>query len=119
LQELLRQHSLAYVTNGKPQLNLFMTDDQTFRLIFLAWLISFMPIGIWHRLKSRTGEKLDRRQEGLFILVALRLTGVVSWIGLIAYLINPDCMAWAAASLPTSLRWAGVALVFVAGCLVI
>jgi len=96
-----------------------MSDDQTFRLIFLVWFITFIPIGIWHRLKSRTGEKLDRRQEGFFILVTLRLTGLVGWIGLIAYLINPYSMAWAAAPLPVWLRWIGVGLMAVAGCLVI
>ncbi len=96
-----------------------MSDDQTFRLIFLVWFITFMPIGIWHRLKSRTGEKLDRRQEGLFILITLRLTGIVGWIGLIAYLINPNSMAWAAAPLPVWLRWTGVGLMGVAGCLLI
>jgi protein-S-isoprenylcysteine O-methyltransferase Ste14 len=50
-----------------------MSDDQLFRLILLAGLVIVMPIGIYHRLKSRTGEKLDRRQEGLFILITLRV----------------------------------------------
>ncbi|MEO8427120.1 MAG: transposase [Verrucomicrobiota bacterium] len=44
-----------------------MSDDQLFRLILLAGFVIFMPIGIYHRLKARTGEKLDRWQEGLFI----------------------------------------------------
>ena len=53
-----------------------MNDDHPFRLILLAGFAILMTIGIHHRLKARTGEKLDRLQEGLFILVALRLTGV-------------------------------------------
>ena len=53
-----------------------MNDDQLFRLILLAGFVILLPIGIYHRLESRTGEKLDRRQEGLFILVALRLCGI-------------------------------------------
>ena len=96
-----------------------MNDDQLFRLILLAGFVIFMPIGIYHRLKARTGEKLDRRQEGLFILVTLRLVGVVGWIGLIAYLINPACMAWAAVPLPVWLRWTGVGLALIAGWLLV
>ncbi len=71
----------------------------------------------YHRLKSRTGEKLDRRQEGLFILVTLRLVGIAAMAGLIAYLINPACMAWGAMPLPVWLRWTGVGLALIAGCL--
>ena len=96
-----------------------MSDDQLFRLILLAGFVIFMPIGIYHRLKSRTGEKLDRRQEGLFILVTLRLVGVAAMAGLIAYLINPACMAWAAVPLPVWLRWTGVGLALIAALVVV
>ena len=96
-----------------------MSDDQLFRLILLAGFLIFMPVGAYHRLKSRTGEKLDRRQEGLFILVSLRLAGLVGGAGLIAYFINPGCMAWAAVTLPVWLRWAGVGLALTAGLLLV
>jgi protein-S-isoprenylcysteine O-methyltransferase Ste14 len=96
-----------------------MSDDQLFRLILLAGFLIFMPIGAYHRLKSRTGEKLDRRQEGLFILVSLRLGGLVGVAGLIAYFINPACMAWAAVTLPVWLRWVGVGLALTAGLLLV
>src|SRR6185503_5218198 len=91
-----------------------MSDEQLFRLILLTEFVLFMPIGIHHRLKARTGEKLDRRQEGLFILVTLRLTGVAGMAGLIAYLINPASMAWASVPLPVWLRWTGVGLAAIA-----
>ena len=96
-----------------------MSDDQLFRLILLAGFFLFMPIGIYHRLKARTGEKLDRRQEGLFILITLRLVGLAGVTGLIAYLINPACMAWAAVPLPVGLRWAGVGLALSGGLLIV
>src|SRR5688572_6403827 len=96
-----------------------MSDDQLFRLILLAGFVIFMPIGIYHRLKARTGEKLDRRQEGMFILVALRLAGLAGTAGLIAYLIDPACMAWAAVPLPVWLRWTGVGLALIAGSLLV
>jgi len=96
-----------------------MSDDQLFRLILLAGFVIFMPIGIYHRLKARTGEKLDRRQEGMFILVALRLAGLAGMAGLIAYLIKPARMAWAAVPLPVWLRWTGVGLALIAGALLV
>jgi protein-S-isoprenylcysteine O-methyltransferase Ste14 len=96
-----------------------MSDDELFRLILLAGFVIFMPIGIYHRLKARTGEKLDRRQEGLFIMIAVRLVGIAGIAGLIAYLINPACMAWAAVPLPVWLRWTGVGLALIAGLLLV
>jgi len=96
-----------------------MNDDHPFRLILLAGFVIFMPIGIYHRLKARTGEKLDRRQEGLFILVTLRLVGLAGTAGLIAYLINPANMAWAAVPLPVWLRWTGVGFALIAGLLLV
>jgi protein-S-isoprenylcysteine O-methyltransferase Ste14 len=94
-----------------------MNDDQLFRLILLAGFSIFMPIGIYHRWRARTGEKLDRRQEGLFIAITLRLLGIAGMIGVIAWLINPTCLALAAVPLPVWLRWTGVGLALIAGLL--
>src|SRR5688572_30158269 len=94
-----------------------MIADQIFRLILFAGFVVLLPIGIYHRLKARTDEPLDRRQEGLFILIALRLMGLVGWLGFMAYLINPAWMAWAAVPLPIWLRWIGVGLFVVTGWL--
>ena len=96
-----------------------MNDDPLFRLILLTGFVIFMPIGIYHRLRSRTGEHLDRQQEGLFILVGLRLLGVVGMAGFIAYLINPACLAWAAVPLLPGLRWTGVGLGLITGWLIL
>ena len=96
-----------------------MSDDELFRLILLAGFVILMPIGIYHRLKARTGEKLDRRHEGLFILVTLRLVGFTGLAGMIAYLIKPACLAWAAVPLPVWLRWTGVGLALIAGLVVV
>ena len=96
-----------------------MNDDNMFRLILLAGFVIFMPIGIYHRLRSHTGEKLDRRQEGLFILITLRLIGAVGMAGFITYLINPASMAWASVPLPVWLRWTGVGLALIAGWLLV
>ena len=81
-----------------------MSDDQFFRLILLAGFVICMPVGIYHRLKSRTGENLERRQEGVFMLVTLRVVGIAGMAGFVAYLIDPAFMAWAAVPLPVWLR---------------
>ena len=97
-----------------------MNHDHTFRIILILGLLVVLPIGIYHRLKSQaTGEKLDRWQEGLFILFTLRTAGVVGWLGIIAYLVNPSWMAWSSVPLPEWLRWTGVGVFVMAGGLLI
>jgi protein-S-isoprenylcysteine O-methyltransferase Ste14 len=86
-----------------------MNHDETFRTVVVVFFLVLLPIGIYHRLKSQaTREKLDRRQEGLFILATLRPLGAVFWLGLIAWMVNPGAMAWSSVSLPNWLRWTGV-----------
>jgi protein-S-isoprenylcysteine O-methyltransferase Ste14 len=92
-----------------------MNHDQSFRAILIAVFLLVLPIGIYHRLKSQaTREKLDRRQEGLFILATLRPVGIAFWLELIAWTVDPGWMAWSSVSLPASLRWTGVGLIAIA-----
>ena len=95
-----------------------MNDDDTFRTVLLVGMIVFMPIAIYRRLRSQaSGEKLDRRQEGLFVLLTLRPLGLVTMAAIIAFLINPSWMAWSSVPLPVSLRWAGAVIGATAGVL--
>ena len=92
-----------------------MNHDQTFRAVLIVVFLVVIPIGIYHRLKSQaTREKLDRRQEGLFILATLRPVGIAFWLELIAWMVNPGWMAWSSVSLPGLLRWTGVGLIAIA-----
>jgi protein-S-isoprenylcysteine O-methyltransferase Ste14 len=92
-----------------------MNQDQTFRIVLLVAVLTVLSIALSYRLKSRTPEKLDRRQEGVFILSTLRPAGLAFWLGLIAYIVNPSWMAWSSMPLPAWLRWTGVGVWFVAG----
>ncbi len=83
-------------------------SDNLARVILLIGFAVVMPIGIYHRLKSNTDEKIDRRQEGWPILVGLRLLALATFAGLLAFLIKPDSMAWASLNLPDWARWMGV-----------
>jgi len=97
-----------------------MNQEQTFRAILIVGWLILLPIAAYHRIKSQsTGEKLDRRQEGLFILFTLRPVGIAHILGLFAYMVNPLRMGWSALPIPVWLRWMGVALGVVAGCFLI
>jgi len=96
-----------------------MTDDELFRWILLAGVVALLPIGLYHRLRAHTGEKIDRWQEPLLILFGIRVVAGVAGLSLLAYLIDPRWMAWSSVPLPVPLRWAGVALSLLAGVLLV
>jgi protein-S-isoprenylcysteine O-methyltransferase Ste14 len=96
-----------------------MSDDDIFRWIMIAGLVIVLPVAVYHRRRAATGEKLDRRQEGWFILFLLRPLGIVGMLGVVAYLIDPTWMAWSSVPLPTSVRWVGVVLGVLAGLLLV
>jgi protein-S-isoprenylcysteine O-methyltransferase Ste14 len=78
------------------------------------------PVGLYYRLKSQaTGERLDRRDEGMFILATLPPLALMYWAGMIAYMLNPAWVAWSSMPLSAGLRSTGTALApFGAGLLV-
>ena len=94
--------------------------DQTFRLILIIGFAAIFPIGAYHRIKSQaSGEALDRRQEGLFVLATLRPIALLRVIGLFAWLIDPGWMDWSNVGLPIWLRWLGVGTGVVAASLLV
>jgi protein-S-isoprenylcysteine O-methyltransferase Ste14 len=86
-----------------------MSQDETYRTILVALFLILLPIGMYFRIRSQmTGESLDRRQEGLFVLATLRPMGLALALGLLAYMIDPSWMAWSSVALPGWLRAVGV-----------
>ena len=65
-----------------------MNHDDLFRLILVIIFAGVLPFALYHRIRSHTGEKLDRWQEGAFILFGLRLSGIPFLIGSIAWLMD-------------------------------
>ena len=88
-----------------------MDLDATFRPVVAVAFFTIIAIALPFRIRSQsTGENLDRTQEGIFTMIALRLGGIVLWGSVIAFMISPASMAWSSLSLPAAVRWSGVAL---------
>ena len=89
-----------------------MNHDHTLRTVLIVVFLLVLSIGLYHRLQSQaTRERLERWQEGLFILATLRPVGIVFWLGVIAWMVDPGWMAWSSVSLPAWLRWTGVGVI--------
>jgi protein-S-isoprenylcysteine O-methyltransferase Ste14 len=92
-----------------------MELDATFRMFVVAGFAIIILIVLPYRLRSQaTGETLDRTQEGIPMLITLRVAGIVLWLSVFTFMIDPARMAWAAIALPPSLRWGGAVLGVVA-----
>jgi protein-S-isoprenylcysteine O-methyltransferase Ste14 len=87
-----------------------MPHEETFRALLIFSFALFLPIGVYHRVRAASSERLSRREEGLFVMIALRLSALVAGTALLAYMINPRWMAWSSVPLPNWLRWVGAAL---------
>src|SRR5262245_54549145 len=96
-----------------------MADNHTFRLALLAALAVFAPFAMYYRARSATSERLDRWQEGVFILFGLRLSALGVFIACVFWMIDPQTMAWSSLELLSWLRWLGVGLVGCTGLLVV
>jgi hypothetical protein len=70
-----------------------MASEQTFRALLILSFVLFLPIGVYHRVLAASGERLSRRDEGLFVMAALQLFGLVTWLALLTSMINPRWMA--------------------------
>jgi len=89
-----------------------MSNDLALRVVLIVDLLLLFSLLAYHRIKAYTNEKLDRRQEGLFILATLRPMALVFFVGAVTYLVNPARMTWSSVPLPLWLRWSGTTGVF-------
>ncbi len=96
-----------------------MAADNDLRTALVIVFAVFAPVAACFRIRSRTAEKLDRWQEGVFILFGLRLSGLPAFMGGAAWMIDPHWMAWSSVAAPAWLRWPGVVLVVCSASLVV
>ncbi len=84
-----------------------MSSEAPFRIALIAVVVLTMIVVVYHRVQAHSGERFDRRQEGLALAIALRLSGLALWLFTLAYLIYPASIQWAKLPLPAALRWSG------------
>ena len=66
-----------------------MTDESPFRLVVVALCVLALTISLYYRRAAvRSGEKVSRREEGLVIMILLRLFGSCAAIVVLMYLIQ-------------------------------
>lgn len=88
-----------------------MTTESTFRAIALTNIAVCLPIGLYFRIRSQaTREKLACKEEGVLILVGLRLCLLLAGAVFAADLIDPSSVSWSSVALPEWLRWVGAFL---------
>lgn len=85
-----------------------MDSEWSYRVALLGLAAVFVPVGLYHRLKAATGERLRRRDEGLFVMIGLRLCGLAGLVGVVAFLAGARWLGWARMELPAGVRWAGL-----------
>jgi protein-S-isoprenylcysteine O-methyltransferase Ste14 len=85
-----------------------MQQESIFRIILPILILAFaIHRGYYVRKHGREENTLKKRQEGL----ASRISGVLGLVGflaVLAYSIQPAWLSWASLRLPNALRWAGV-----------
>ena len=97
-----------------------MALDLTFRPYVVAGFFLVILIALPFRLRSQsTREKLDRTQEGVVMMIVLRLGGLALWAGVIAFMIDPALMRWSSIPLPPDARWTGVGLTMLTAVLLV
>lgn len=88
-----------------------MGQEDTFRWALLVVIGITMTIAGYYRIQARVaGGSVSRREEGLPLLVMRAVVGLSLWAVIIAYLVNPDSMAWSALPAADWLRYGGVGL---------
>lgn len=80
-----------------------------FRYFALAIFVVGVLVGGYYRYKAeKAGEPISWNEEGAVVMVLLRVFGVIGWLSVITYLINPAWMNWSEMPLPDGARWVGV-----------
>ena len=94
--------------------------DEGFRYAAIAIFIvgALISIRFRSRAERRGQDKVSLAEEGLPMVLTLRLVGIALWLGVFAYMIEPRWMAWSRVALREGLRWAGVVMGFAGGLLV-
>jgi len=87
-------------------------NGTVFRISAAVILITCIGISSYFRRKADkvTGEKVSWKDEGIVMILLLRVGGLLLWFSLIGYLIYPPILAWSKVGLPEWARWIGIGI---------
>jgi protein-S-isoprenylcysteine O-methyltransferase Ste14 len=87
-----------------------MATQTIFRIILPALIIAFAAHrGYYVRKHGEEQNMLQKREEGLVSKIA-SLLGLIGFVAVAAFVINPAWLSWASLSLPVWQRWIGVGI---------
>jgi protein-S-isoprenylcysteine O-methyltransferase Ste14 len=91
-----------------------METETLFRIILPALIIGFAAHrGYYVKNHSQSEDAtLKQREEGIASKIG-GLLGVIGFLSMIAFVINPNWLTWANLSFPIWLRWAGVGIALI------
>ncbi len=88
-----------------------MSSESALRLSIAAVMAAMIAIASVHRWRAhRAGGHVPRREEGLLLMVALRLCALGSYGAIITWLVHPGALDWSRIEVPEPLRWLGAGL---------
>jgi len=87
-------------------------NENLFRIFAAAIFLTGLSISIYFRRKADrdTSEKVSLKDEGVAMVLVLRIGGLVLWLSMLGYLIYPPLLAWSKVDLAEWARWLGVGL---------
>ena len=87
-------------------------NENIFRILAgIIFLTGISISGYFRRKADRdTGEKVSWKDEGIGMILILRLGGLLLWLSMIGYLIYPPLLAWSKVGLLAWMRWLGVGM---------
>jgi protein-S-isoprenylcysteine O-methyltransferase Ste14 len=86
-----------------------MNPENTFRIAMALLFFAALTISASFRYKADrdSGEKVSVKDEGKPLFILLRMGGLLLWLSILAYIVNPSWMSWSKAGLPGMVRWLG------------
>jgi len=85
-----------------------MMEQAGYRLALTVVMVLALATAGYFRFQSvKSGEQISRQDEGWWLFLAIRLSGLVLFVATLMFLVAPEMMAWASVPLPDFVRWAG------------
>jgi protein-S-isoprenylcysteine O-methyltransferase Ste14 len=87
-------------------------NENIFRILATVIFVTGLSISGYYRRKAdrESAEKVSWQDEGIVMILVLRLGGLLLWFSVLGYLIYPPLLAWSKVGLPDWVRWLGVGL---------